>query len=151
MAGGANQGGRGKIIQGINVTPLVDIMLVLLIIFMVTAQFTNSPAVPMDLPQAAESEEVQTIFAVAVPVEGSLRVDGEPVKLGELESRVETALEAEPEMRAVIQADGDVAHRRVMSVMDELRAGGLRKVAFATAPEVEQPTEEPEDEDDGAP
>ena len=126
------QGGRGKMIQGINVTPLVDITLVLLIIFMVTARFTSTEAVPLDLPQASESEALQTIFAVTVPADGEITVDGNEVEVDKLDQLAARALADNPQLRAVIQADGDVSHRRVMAVMDALRAGGLTRVAFAT-------------------
>jgi len=137
MAGGTNGPGYGAdaMIDGINVTPLVDIMLVLLIIVMVAAQFTSSSAVPLDLPQASESDEVQTVFSVTIPGGDKLMVDGRPVGREALEARARRALEEKPDLRAVIHADGDVSHRRVMDVMDALRAAGLVRVAFATAPE----------------
>ena len=64
---------------GINVTPLVDVMLVLLIIFMVTAKIIVSQGMPMDLPKAASGEEVQTIFAVELSADGETRVDSRQV------------------------------------------------------------------------
>ena len=68
----------GGIISGINVTPLVDVMLVLLVIFIVTAKIIVTPAVPLDLPHAAHGEEVQVVFSVAVPIVGPVLVNGEP-------------------------------------------------------------------------
>jgi hypothetical protein len=73
---------RGGIIEGINVTPLVDITLVLLIIFIVTAKIVVTPAVPLDLPRAAGAEELQTVLSVVVPREGSMLVDGEAIHGG---------------------------------------------------------------------
>lgn len=147
MSGPSGPNGGGNMIEGINVTPLVDIMLVLLIIVMVTAQFRSSSAVPMDLPQASESEEVQTVFAVTVPADRELQVDGETVERSALEERAAAALDETPDLRAVIQADGEVSHRRVMDVMDELRAAGLTKVAFAA--ESEQSGGDSSEGDDG--
>ena len=69
----------GAIIEGINVTPLVDIMMVLLVIFIVTAKILVTPAIPLDLPQATKSEEIQMIFSVSVPAEGATVVNGSPV------------------------------------------------------------------------
>ena len=63
----APSGRRRRDHRGINVTPLVDITLVLLIIFIVTAKIIVTPAVPLDLPRAAHSEEVQVVFSVIVP------------------------------------------------------------------------------------
>lgn len=144
MAGSPNlntRGPRGGIIQGINVTPLVDILLVLLVIFMVTAQFTSPQAIPLNLPQSSESDTMQMVFSVTVPEDGPLQVDGETVAAGDLPELAKKALEDDPKLRAVIQADGDVPHRRVISVMDALREGGLSRVAFTTTPSPDSPEE----------
>ncbi len=131
MAGGANQ--RDGLIEGINVTPLVDIVLVLLIIFIVTAKMVVQPAVPLDLPEAKGGEELQTIFAVTLPKDGSVLVDGEKVADADLLGHAKAALAKEPELRAVIQADGDVPHRRVIGVLDRLKEAGIVRVAFGTS------------------
>lgn len=123
---------RSGIIEGINVTPLVDIVLVLLIIFIVTAKFVVSPAVPLDLPRASQSEDMQTIFAVSLTPDGSLLIDGQPATDAELGQRAKAALDRDEGLRAVIQADGDVRHRRVMAVLDALKSVGVERVAFGT-------------------
>lgn len=130
MAG--SQQPRGGIIEGINVTPLVDIVLVLLIIFIVTAKMVVSPSVPLDLPQASHGEEVQSIFSVVIDKSGKLLVDGEAADENALAERAKAALAKDKELRAVIQADGDVSHRRVIDVLDRLKSAGLTKVAFGT-------------------
>ena len=123
-------------IEGINVTPLVDIVLVLLIIFIVTAKLVVAPSVPLDLPKASKGEELQTIFSVAVPVSGSLQLDGAPIADDELGAKAKAALARDPELRAVIQADKDVSHGRVMAVLDVLKVAGLSRVAFGATPGV---------------
>lgn len=123
----------GGIIDGINVTPLVDITLVLLVIFMVTAKVVVAPAVSVDLPKAATGEATQTVFAVTIAPDGALTLDGAPISASQLRAAAERALAADAELRAVIQADGDVPHRRVMSVLDDLRLAGISRVAFATS------------------
>lgn len=136
MAGSAPR--SGGIIEGINVTPLVDITLVLLLIFMVTAKLVVTPAIPVDLPRASQSEAVQTIFSVVIAPDGALQVDGESCSDAELPTRAREALKRDAELRAVIHADGSVPHRRVIAVLDELRAAGVDRVAFgATPPEAE--------------
>ena len=122
----------GGIIEGINVTPLVDITLVLLIIFIVTAKMVVTPSVPLDLPQASHGEEVQTIFAVTIPKSGELLVDGRAIADSALLAEAKGALGRDKELRAVIQADGDVPHRRVIDVLDRLKEAGLTRVAFGT-------------------
>jgi biopolymer transport protein ExbD len=122
-------------ITGINVTPLVDITLVLLIIFMVTAKLVVSRAMPMDLPKAATAGEVQTVFSVGLRADGSMHLNGAPVASDvDLLRDARGALAKEPELRAVLQADGKVQHERVMHVLDVLRQAGLTRVAFAVEP-----------------
>lgn len=130
MAGGNLP--RGGLIEGINVTPLVDIMLVLLVIFMVTARLVDSPAVPLDLPQAAQSEDVQTVLAISITATGQILVNGEDSTEAALLDSARRALAKDAELRAVIQADGAVPHRQVISVLDQLKEAGLTRVAFGT-------------------
>ena len=125
----------GDIIAGINVTPLVDITLVLLIIFIVTAKIIVAPAVPLDLPQAAKTEEVQVVLSVILPVKGATLVNGEVVTNdGALADRARTALGRDADLRAVVQADGAVPHRRVIAVLDALKSAGVTRIAFGAVP-----------------
>lgn len=125
----------GEIIAGINVTPLVDVTLVLLIIFIVTAKIVVTPAVPLDLPRAAQSEEVQVVFSVVLPTKGRTLVNGEPVvEDGDLLRLAREAKTEHSDLRAVINADGRVPHRRVMHVLDLLQQAGIARVAFGALP-----------------
>lgn len=134
MAGGTNA--RRGIIAGINVTPLVDVTLVLLIIFIVTAKIVVAPAVPLDLPRASQGQDVQVIFSVLLPSDGSLLVDGTPVASRDvLEGRARAALGENTDLRAVIQADGAVPHREVVSVLDTLKRAGVTRIAFGALPD----------------
>ena len=135
MGGSAKQG-RG-IISGINVTPLVDVTLVLLIIFIVTAKLVVAPAVPLDLPKASQGEEVQVVFSVLLPADGSILVNGASVPDHEtLSARARAALADDPALRAVIQADGDISHRRVIAALDALKRAGVTRIAFGALPEL---------------
>ena len=139
MAGPANR--PGALIEGINVTPMVDITLVLLVIFIVTAKIIVTPAVPLDLPRASHSEAVQTIFAVTIPPDGVTTIEGRACSDDELEARARSARAQDPDLRAVIQADGAVPHRRVVEVLDLLGQAGIERVAFgAVEPEPEGAT-----------
>ena len=123
------------LITGINVTPLVDITLVLLIIFIVTAKIIVTAAVPLDLPQAAKTEEVQVVFSVIVPERGATMVNGQAVPDdASLGRQAREALSRDAELRAVIQADGAVTHRRLMAVLDALKGAGVSRIAFAALP-----------------
>jgi biopolymer transport protein ExbD len=133
----AGQASRGRgIISGINVTPLVDVTLVLLIIFIVTAKIVVAPAIPLDLPRASEGESVQVIFSVLLPDDGRLLVNGSVVANHEaLVVRARSALQEERQLRAVIQADGAVPHRQVIAALNSLKRAGVTRVAFGTLPE----------------
>jgi biopolymer transport protein ExbD len=129
MAGSRN--GEGEIIAGINVTPLVDVTLVLLIIFIVTAKIVVTPAVPLELPEASRTEETQVIFSVIVPATGGTLINGAPA--GDDGQFIRVAQEAsrkDQEVRAVINADGAVPHRKVIHILDLLKRGGISRVAF---------------------
>lgn len=126
----------GGLIAGINVTPLVDITLVLLIIFIVTAKIVVAPAVPLDLPQASSGRQTQVVFSVIVDTHGPVLVDGEPVLNDEqLLKLAHEANRQHEQLQAVIHADGGVPHRRVMGVLDTLRQAGIAHVAFGVSPD----------------
>jgi biopolymer transport protein ExbD len=138
MAAPSGQATNG-IISGINVTPLVDVMLVLLVIFIVTAKIIVTPAVPLDLPHAAHGEEVQVILSVIVPMRGPMLVDGADLPNDDaLAEKARAALASDHDLRAVIQADGDVPHRRVVHVLDLLKGAGITRVAFGALPDERQ-------------
>jgi biopolymer transport protein ExbD len=127
--------GDDELVTGINVTPLVDVVLVLLVIFMVTAKLIASQGIPLDLPKAASAGTTQTIFTVSVAPNGDVSANGVPVRNAqELESKAKAALVDNPELRTVIQASVSASHGAVMRVMDELREVGVTKIAFATDP-----------------
>jgi biopolymer transport protein ExbD len=134
MAGGASNDDDG-LISGINVTPLVDVTLVLLIIFMVTAKIIVSQGMPMDLPKAASGESVQTVFSVELSADGRTRVDSEGVANDEaISALAKTAHGRNKDLRAVIRADKKVEHGRVIHVLDLLKRAGIAKIAFAVTP-----------------
>lgn len=139
MAGGASEDDEG-LISAINVTPLVDVTLVLLIIFMVTAKIIVSQGMPMDLPRAASGEEMQMVFSVELTEQGRTFVDSKEVGNDSLVATLaQEAKKGNPELRAVIRADTKVPHGRVIHVLDLLKQAGLSKIAFAVAPGAANP------------
>ena len=133
MASGP-QAGNG-IIVGINVTPLVDVTLVLLTIVMVTAKLIMTPAVPLELPRASRTDEVQVVFSITLPATGPTLVNGKPSMDDRLLARLaRQALIENPALRVVIQADGAVPHRRVIHTLDVVRSAGVTRVAFGALP-----------------
>jgi biopolymer transport protein ExbD len=136
MAAAARSSEQGMF-SGINVTPLVDIMLVLLIIFMVTAKLMVSQTLPMDLPKAATGSEQQIVFSVAIDPRGEMTVDSRPCPNDK--ALIELARSAKgksTDLRAVIHADASVSHGRVVKVMDLLKQAGIGKIAFGVTPDV---------------
>lgn len=126
----------GGIIVGINVTPLVDITLVLLVIFIVTAKIVVTPSVPLDLPHAAVREDVQVVLSVILPTVGAPLVNGEAAPDdATLLARAKEWQAKNPEIRAVIHADGNVPHRRVIHTLDLLKTAGIAHVAFGVTEE----------------
>jgi biopolymer transport protein ExbD len=140
MASASNGSDDDGLIAGINVTPLVDVTLVLLIIFMVTAKIIVSQGMPMDLPKAASGESMQTVFSVELTVDGKTRVDSNVVVGDEAIAPLAREAKAKTkDLRAVIRADRKVEHGRVIHVLDLLKRAGVAKIAFAVSP-VAEPT-----------
>lgn len=136
MAGGAQNDDDG-LISAINVTPLVDVTLVLLIIFMVTAKIIVSQGMPMDLPKAADAntEQLQMIFSVELTEDGRTFVDSTQIANDELVGALgREAKKKNPDLRAVIRADQKVQHGRVIHVLDLLKQASISKIAFAVSP-----------------
>jgi biopolymer transport protein ExbD len=119
-------------ISGINVTPLVDVTLVLLIIFMVTAKLIAGQGIPLDLPKAKTAGATQTVLNVSIDADGAVLANGSKVQSDvELKQRASQALKDNPELRTVISASASAKHGNVMHVLDTVRDAGITKVAFA--------------------
>jgi biopolymer transport protein ExbD len=130
QVGGTTSGPKADI----NVTPLVDVMLVLLIIMMIIAPLLQQ-GVALTLPIAANSSEkpeTQEDTLVQITADGRFHVNGKAVQEGQLRTRVEEALEEKAQRLLVIKADEDAAYSSVMQAMDELRAVGLEDIGLIT-------------------
>ncbi len=133
MAGniGGSSEGDEDMISGINVTPLVDITLVLLIIFMVTATYIVKEAIEVQLPRAAHAGEATgTTLALVLTKEGDLYLDG--VKVGEdaLRARIREAVARDRDARALISADKAALHGAVVHLIDIVKGDGITKFAI---------------------
>jgi len=118
-----------ELITGINVTPLVDITLVLLIIFMVTATFIVAPSIPVQLPAATTGEPSPvTNIAVVIGSRGELFLNGNSVTEDELKNFVRSNKNAE--INAIIGADREAKHGIVIHIIDLLREEGVKKFAI---------------------
>jgi len=134
MAGGAQE--ADEAITGINVTPLVDITLVLLIIFMVTTKIVMNQTVPLDLPKAATgTSDVQVVFSIILAADGRTLVDGKMLANDDAILAVARETQTQhPDLRAVIKADSAVTHGRVIHVLDLLKQAHVTKIAFGVTP-----------------
>lgn len=135
MAGGALKDDN-DVISDINVTPFVDVVLVLLVIFMVTAGFIANKGVTIELPQAATAEQLQQqkTFNILVSKEGNILLDGQPVSLEGLRARGLEAKGSGEKVVAMISADKGVIYSSVVGVMDALRAVGIADFALQLEP-----------------
>jgi biopolymer transport protein ExbD len=120
-------------IHGINVTPLVDIMLVLLIIFMIATRLDQPGALDVQLPRSSTStESMPAPLAVVVHKDGSIHLDGRAATLAEIEA---AAQRAGADAQAQVSGDKGVDYERIVAVMDALRRGGVYKLALPTQTE----------------
>ena len=130
MAGAAVDN-EDEAITGINVTPLVDTTLVLLIIFMVTARYIVKETIEVELPRAAHGgETVQKTFAVLVTREGRSFLNGVPVDDEALVSEVHKARAAGEDVQAIVGADKNATHGTVTHLLDLLKGAGVTKFAI---------------------
>ncbi len=132
---GSASNGNDGIITGINVTPLVDVVLVLLVVLMVTAGYIVSQTIPVELPKGATGETVSSTLAISVDESGKTYLDARPADEKELRRHIQRARKADADTRAVIAADGRTDHRFVVGVIDLLRQEGVNRFAINVQPE----------------
>lgn len=128
--------GRKALVSEINVTPFVDVMLVLLIIFMVAAPLMTV-GVPIDLPESsakALNADTQPI-TVSVNSDGQIYLQETEITFEEILPRLQAIAEAGYEERIFVRADGSADYASVMRVLGRINAGGFRNVGLVTLPE----------------
>jgi len=133
MGGSANTD-DDEIISAINVTPLVDIVLVLLIVLMVTSSYLVNKSINVELPKASTGEATNPTLSISLDVAGKLYLDGQVTDEAALQQRIRAAYAADREVKAVISADGRVTHSQVVSIIDLLRREKITKFAINTSP-----------------
>ena len=131
--GSFNEGGGGQPMAEINTTPVVDVMLVLLVFFIITAP-TFHQAVPIDLPQVASTkiDEKPEVIQLAVDAEGGLFWNGEAISRTVLDERFAAAAGKQPELH--LRADRKVPYEKVADVMAAAQRAQIVKIAFVTQP-----------------
>ena len=124
---------RGRSMGDINITPLVDVMLVLLVIFMVTAPLMTS-GLKLDLPQseAAQPSDAPQFLAIAVDPQGQLFVGDEALNQEAFIARIAAAGKANPQLEVQLRADRSVPYGRVAEVLGWVQQAGLTRIGFIT-------------------
>ncbi len=117
----------------INVTPFVDVMLVLLIVFMVTAPLLTV-GVPVDLPKtkASQISDDQTPMVISIKKDGQLALQNREIGNDELIPRLEAVARAKPDTRIFVRGDKDVPYGEVMAIMGRVQEAGFSRVALIT-------------------
>ncbi len=144
--GGSGRGGRGRYrpMADINVTPLVDVMLVLLIVFMITAPLMTT-GVNVDLPKtdASPVNSDSKPLAVSVKGDGTIFLGDDQVTLEQLVAKLQAASQNDPTHRIFVRADEHIDYGRVMQVMGQITSGGFTKVALLAQAPTGSPTGAP--------
>lgn len=120
----------------INMTPLVDVMLVLLIVFIITVPVLNH-AVPLSLPQASSEPEVRQPDAIqlGIDAQGALFWNGQALPASALQPRLQAAAAQQPQPQLQLQADRSVRYEAVARTLAAAQQAGLRQVGFVTEPQ----------------
>ena len=118
----------------VDITPLVDVVFLMLIFFMVSTSFDVSSNLKLELPSSqakAEQAKAEQV-TIAISADGQLHVQGEAVADADLRKRILNASGGDKNMRVVLRADADAKHKRVVLVLDTLRGLEMVKVGIAT-------------------
>jgi biopolymer transport protein TolR len=128
-------GGDSEVLSEINITPLVDVMLVLLVTFIVTAPLLSN-AVHVNLPKtvATSAPDQKKTVTVSIDVKGAVFFDKREIPLSNLESELRMLKAANPEVAISLQADESVPYRNVAKVMASIERVGISKLSVLTQP-----------------
>jgi len=133
--GGFQQGDEQRPMADINMIPLIDVMLVLLVIFIITAPLLTH-AVKVDLPKANSAPNVtkRESIQLALDAQGRIWWNGEAVGENVLQERLRAAAKLDPQPELHLRADGALAYRRVAMVLSGAARAGLQRIGFVTDP-----------------
>ena len=133
--GGFNNSGNSQPMAEINMVPLIDVMLVLLIIFMVTAPLLTH-AVKIDLPRASSNPNISQAekIQIAIDAQGTVYWNGEIVEEADLRDHMATAARLDPQPELHLRADRITPYEKVARVMSDAAQAGLVKIGFVTDP-----------------
>ncbi len=123
-----------SLITGINVTPLVDVVLVLLIIFMATAPLIQRRALAVQVPSAATGERATAALTVSYAADRTIYLEKTPMDLAGLAQAVENRRKLEPDLNITVSAEEGLPYGAIVELLDTIRAAGVKKVALEVRP-----------------
>jgi biopolymer transport protein ExbD len=128
----AKLGQDDEVISDINVVPLVDIVLVVLIIFMVTAPMIMKPAINVNLPKAGSGDpSAPSQLSISIATGGQLLLNNGKSDEASISAKATTEVGKNPEVQAIISADKDVPHGTVVRIIDLVKSAGVKKFAIS--------------------
>lgn len=129
---GFHSGQDNESIADINVVPLVDIILVVLIIFMVTAPMFMKPTINVNLPKAASGDQTApSKLNIALTADGKINLNGTFVTEEDVRAKATEEVAKNAEVQAIISADKDVPHGKVVGLLDIVKGAGVKKFAIS--------------------
>lgn len=118
-------------IADINIVPFVDILLVVLIIFMVTTPLIMKPSIAVNLPKAGSGDSTTpSELTIGISSNGNLALNGKPTDEATITGFAKEMAEKRPDVQAIVSADKDVPHGRVVTIIDAVKAGGVKRFAI---------------------
>ncbi len=120
------------VISEINIVPMVDVILVVLIIFMVTAPIIMKPSISVNLPKSGSGDSTKpSKLNITVDKNGQIQLDGRNVTASEVKTVAQQEYARNQEVQAIIAADKDVSHGQVVSILDIVKAAGVKRFAIS--------------------
>ncbi|EIJ42947.1 biopolymer transport protein [Beggiatoa alba B18LD] len=134
--GSFDEQGEDKTMAEINIIPLVDVMLVLLILFIVTAPLLTPHAFKLELPKASTEpvKEEPKMIAITIDAKGELFWDKEQISVAQLPERLQTASTQTPQPSLQLQADKSTPYEKIANLLSAIHTAGLSQVGFVTEP-----------------
>jgi biopolymer transport protein ExbD len=119
---------------GINLTPLIDVLFILIIFFTVSSTFLEQPGIELKIPEA-ESSQSHTAQKVIIYIDkdGNLYLNDDPVGMEDVAESVEKLISAQTDKSVILRADENVSHGSVITIMDKLRKKGIYKIIVSTS------------------
>jgi len=144
--------GRTRASEQLSIAPLIDVVFLLLLFFMVTSSFQHPESIELDLPHSrtAATDEDRPID-VAVDADGTTHLDGRPIALADLEGAIAERIGADPDAVVAVSTSSGALVQRMVEVLDSVRAGGGKRIAFRTDPFAAAPSTPARTASEGAP